>query len=397
MRSRWLRLGAAVVAGSVYLGAGLPLLSTRAYEADVFDADAKRVVHDLARHDGTHYRTKVHPLFVLLLNPLGLALKTVVVRPRVAALLLNAAAAGAAVALFHWLLLGLGIAAARALLWTVLFATSASQLFFGLLPESYSFSSAALLLLFVSFAVAAAWPARLLAALLAFAMTVTNVVAAPLLASVAPPEAQDRLRFRPVRGLGFAALVLRVAVPMSLVQRRLYPGADVFFLPASVTEEENYLFRPGGLADVGRRGAELAQTFLFANLAAPSLVVSQRAEEPPVTRFGPPRVAGWAHAGLWAAALALALVGLARQRAWRRPLVLALGGWAGFNAGLHFVYGETLFLYSAHWTFAVIALVALGIEATARRRLLLPAVGLLIALQVWADAGFLLDLCRIYS
>src|SRR5512141_1060181 len=111
-------VAAFVLTSGLCLGAGLPLLPTRAYEADVFDADAKRVVHDLARHDGTHYRTKVHPLFVLLLNPLGLALKTVMVRPRPAALLLNAAAGGAAAALFGALLRRLGVGAARALLWT---------------------------------------------------------------------------------------------------------------------------------------------------------------------------------------------------------------------------------------------------------------------------------------
>jgi len=388
-----------VLAGAVYLAAGLPLLTTRAYEADLFDADAKRVVHDLARHDGTHYRTKVHPLFVLSLNPLGLALKSVVARPRLAALVLNAGAAGAAVVLFRALLRRLGIGASRARLWTVLFATSATQLFFGLLPESYSFSSAALLLLFVAFAVAAAFPVRLLAALAAFAMTVTNLVAAPLLAAVAPAGAEDTLRFRPVRGLGFAALVLLCAVPLSLLQRWLYPGADRFFLPASVAEEESYLFRPGGLADVGRRGCELAQVFLFANLSAPSVVVSARADEPPVTRFGPLRAPGWAHAALWASALTLALVGLVRQRAWRRPLVVALAGWVAFNAVLHSVYGETLFLYSAHWTFAVIALVAVGFEwVAAARRFAVPlALGLLTALQVWANTAFLRDLYRIYG
>ncbi|HXY38525.1 MAG TPA: hypothetical protein VEQ10_02595 [Vicinamibacteria bacterium] len=387
-----------LLAGVVYLAAGLPLLTTRAYEADVFDADAKRVVHDLARHDGTHYRTKVHPLFVLCLNPLGLALKAALVRPRLAALALNAAAAGAAVVLFRALLLRLGIAAPRAWLWTGLFATSATQVFFGLLPESYSFSSAALLLVFVAFAAGAAFPARLVAATAAFAMTVTNLAAAPLLAALAPAETGDRLRFRAARGLGLATLVLLLAVPLSLLQKRLYPGADVFFLPASVSEEENYLFRPGGLADVARRGSELAASVVFANLAAPTLVVSERADEPPVTRFGSPRPAGWAHAGLWAAALALALAGLARQRAWRRPLVVALAGWVGFNAVLHFVYGETLFLYSAHWTFAVIAIAAVGVEAmAARRRLAVPlALSLLIGLQVWTNAAFVRDLYRIY-
>jgi len=78
--------------------------------------------------------------------------------------------------------------------------------------------------------------------------------------------------------------------------------------------------------------------------------------------------------------------------------VLALAGWAAFNALLHFVYGETLFLYSAHWTFAVIALVAVGVEWTAaRRRFVVPlGLGLLIGLQVWTNAAFVRDLYRIY-
>lgn len=395
------QLGLFVGVGALYFGIGLAFLETGVFldDADLFDADIRRVVHDLARRDGWHYRTKVHPLFVLFFNPLGLALKTWLVRPRPVALLLNAAAAALGVVLFRELLARVGVERSRARLWTAVFILSASQLFFGVFPETFAFSGASLLLLFVVFA--ASHPSRpraFLAALVAFGVTTVNLVAALLLVLLRQPAGTP-----PRKALGrvaaFGAAVVLTAMALSLVQKSYSSRTELFFLPSSYTEEADYTFRPQSVAAVVERAADLARSVLFTSLAAPSLAVRWPDKLPPLVRFGWWDLASAAHAVVWMG-LVLAGVTAWRRREWRAlPLVRALALWLGFNLAVYSFYGTTFFLYSSEWTFAVLALAACALEAGVGERRGRVASGALVALaglQAWANGSLLLELHRLY-
>lgn len=385
---------------ALFLGVGLVFVSSRVYveEADLFNADLRRVVHDLAREAGAHYRTKVHPLFVLFLNPLGVLLKQTVGRPRLAALVLNAAAAALGVVLFRELLVRLGVGRGRSTLWAVVFGLSASQLFFGIFPETFAFSGASLLLLFVAFAAPRpAWARCLAAALVSFGVTTTNLVAGVLLAWSRRPDGTSRSRAL-VRAACFGAAVVALAAGLSLVQRRIVPTAELFFLPSNFGEEASYVVWPEDAASALRRAGDLADSLLFSNLVAPELKVEGAGESPPKVRFGAWRLAGWSHAALWVVLLIVAGYGLWRRHS-RGPLLPALLLWIAFNALLHSVYGEPFFLYSCHWTFAVLAVAAMGVEAGVAARIR-PAVPVLLAamagLQAWTNGSFLVELLGLY-
>ena len=400
-RETVVRLLLFLVFAALFLGVGFAFLDTRVYdtEADVFNADVRRVVHDLARGAGRHYRTKVHPLFVLFLNPAGVLLKEVVGRPRPTALLLNAAAAAAGVVLFRELLVRLRVGRGRSTLWSVAFGLSASQLFFGSFPETFAFSGASLLLLFVAFAAPRPSGARCLgAALVSFGVTTTNLVAGVLLAWARRPEGESRSRAL-VRVGGFAAVVVALAAGLSLVQKRVAPSAELFFLPASFSEETSYVVIPRDVASAFRRAGDLAESVLFSNLAAPGVTVVQAGEQPPKVRFGARRLAGWSHAALWVGLLAVAGYGLSGRARPAGPVLRALLLWSAFNALLHSVYGEPFFLYSCHWTFAVLAVAAVGVEAgcPARARPVVPVMLTAMAgLQAWANGSFLFELHAVY-
>jgi hypothetical protein len=127
--------------------------------------------------------------------------------------------------------------------------------------------------------------------------------------------------------------------------------------------------------------------------------VSQAEARFPVTTFAPAgpgglRPAGWLHAVLWLGLIALAGSRMARGTQARSPLLAPLALWILFNAALHLVYGEDLFLYTAQWTFAVVALVALALGPHPRLPLVLTA---LVAAQVAASGSLLADLARIYG
>jgi hypothetical protein len=188
-----------------------------------------------------------------------------------------------------------------------------------------------------------------------------------------------------------------LAAGLSFVQKRVAPGAELFFLPASFGEETSYVVWPRDPAATLRRAGDLAESVLFSNLAAPGLLVER--EGLPRVRFGAWRFAGWCHAVTWVALLLVAGYGLSRRDRPARPLFRVLVLWIAFNALLHSVYGEPFFLYSCHWTFAVLAVAAVGVEAAcpARARPVVPALlAAMAGLQAWANGSFLVELHGLY-
>lgn len=396
----------AVCAGG-YASVGLSLSEGALMEKDdlVFQADTPRVITELTRAAGRHYRTKVHPTFVLFLNPPGRALRAVLGRPRLAAILLTALAGGAAVTLMRQMLLRAGLAAPLASLWTLMFATSSAHLFFASVPESFAFSAASLIGLFALHARGTP-PAlvSVLAGVAAFGMVVTNAAAAFLL-----ELARRRPGWRRVAGAAATVLgVVVVSAGLAAVQKRMYPDSVPFYARGSFSEEPSYVQIPRGAAAAERVRDLAAHLFLF-NLAAPEVAVGKPSARFPVTTFAPLgfdrlRPAGRVHAVLWAGLLGLAAYRLAhRSRPTRQsgaaaqpgsPLLAPLGGWILFNAALHVIYGEDLFLYSEQWTFAVIAFIALVLGPCPRLSIVLAA---LIGAQVLANTALIADLFRIYG
>lgn len=372
----------------------------------VLGTDAPRVIADLTRFDANHYRTKVHPLFVILLNPLGLLLKESIGQPRVSAMLLNSGFAALGVALFHVLLRLCGVAAVRALLWTSLFGLSASQLFFGSLPETYAFSGASLLLLYVLFAAGRASGARFVAAgVFAFGMTVTNLAIAVWLRARSLDKGPGLWGLAP-RLVRYTAAVVAITAGLGMLQAWWYPRARLFFGPAALREEAQYVFLPENASALAARAGDVAANGFIFNLAAPTLRIDKVGRRYPRTSFSRPsptalRPTGVAHGVLWTALLWTAVACGARHGLHRHAAVQALLGGVAFHLALHSAYGETLFLYSCHWTFAVVASAALAIERGLAAqpgwsgRVAL-ALGALVGLQAANNAAFLYELYSIY-
>lgn len=372
-----------------------------------FDADLGSWTIDLARPQGPHQRTQVHPISVLLLNPLGTTLKEplraagVELAARLAASLLCAAAGGATVAAFLVLLGRLGVRLPRARVWALLFATSATQLVFSSLPESYAFSACSLVLVFaVAAGRAPSAAARILAGVLSFGITATNLVAVGVASAFAPDEPwAPRLR----RAAGVCGAVLLATAALALLQRALYPSAQLFFVPNPVRSGyTESLYFPADVVTLADRGAAVASHLLFAGLAAPRLHVEASAEGRVVVDFAPlalrePTLLSLVHWVLWTLVLLRASLGLLRGAT---PAVTgALLAWLGFQAALHLVFGTSLFLYSGHWVFAVVALAAAGCESRpdGGHRMLAPALALLLPLQIIANGSLLLRILRLFA
>jgi len=77
-------------------------------------------------------------------------------------------------------------------------------------------------------------------------------------------------------------------------------------------------------------------------------------------------------------------------------VLAALLAWLLFEALFHFVFGRSLFLYSAHWTFALVAVVAAGVGSRGGRPLT-ALLGAVVALQLVANVGLFADLLRLFG
>jgi hypothetical protein len=197
-------------------------------------------------------------------------------------------------------------------------------------------------------------------------------------------------------------------VPLAALQLWIYPRTIPFYASSELARDDRLSFyRPTSIGDALARGANLGAHLSFFNLAAPRLEVQGAGTEYPTVDFPPVswpafRPAGLAHAGLWALLLGLAVLGLFSSRAHLTPPVRAVGLWLAANAALHSVFGVSLFLYSCQWTFAVVALAAVGSEAWAegapsRPRLLLAALVLVVALQAWVNAQLFAEIVSVFA
>lgn len=387
-RQHLLRVGLFVGFFFVYAICGYQLSQSTAFEyVNVFfQADVHRVVGDLTIADFDHYRTKIHPLFVLFFNPLGTALSSLIGSDVAAAVILNAAAGATAIPLFHLLLARSGVADPTATCWALLLGFSSSHMLFGACPESFIFTGASLIIFCV--VLTSASPRRLSligAGLLAFAVTTTNLaITAIVYLFFVSPENGVRALARPpyapiLTRMGRIFMpILGIAFVLSIVQKVIYPSAQFFFTPWSISYERHYLYGLHDLLTLDARALErildTLQGFLLYNLVAPkpSLLVKDFVKNPEESLFQmffqPSNIADYPAFGYfvvfaWITLLAATLwIGKHHLRSIPRPAKTLLAGLTAafaFQFLLHLFYGDHAFLYSPHWTFMLLAAMAI--------------------------------------
>ncbi|HKC14036.1 MAG TPA: hypothetical protein VKI41_18575 [Vicinamibacteria bacterium] len=400
----------------IYLGWGLAfhIRAPRVfhYTDQVFDADIPTRIMDLARFGGPH-RTRLHPLFVLLLNPIGQAVRAGLRGAgldhsgRLTALLMTALAGALGVVFFRVLLDRMGLDPRLPWLGSIVFGLSSSQLFFGCMPESFVFSGLSLVGLFA----VSAGPCRrrgalFLAGIGSFAMAVTNLAAALLARASSLDWARPRPALRRLAIFGLGIVIL--TAPLSLVQVWIYPGSSPFFMPTTLHRDDLLSFVPPACpSELAARESDVIGHLFFANLVAPKLEVNEpgglrtEVDFPPIA-LDAFRAGGLAHGLLWAGILGAGLVLGSRKGLRPVDAVSGLLLWVALHAALHSVWGTSLFLYSCQWTFAVVALGVwsldrLAAERPAWGRVLVAVLLVLIGIQAVCNTAFLLEILRIFS
>lgn len=355
--------------GYFLLGYGLAA-QTNAFARDCcFGLDQARVLQNLLGDSIVSFHSNVHPFFVLLVRPVVQALAWGIGDAGVAILALQSALGAFSVLLLYaYVQLVCGNRKISICL-SALYGVSATQLLYTVMVETYIYAGCTLLLMhyvFLRYGARLSQVALVGLGLLAFAMTITNVMQFSVLLWF---YLQGSMRAKCQRFIVVHAWLLLVATLLAWGQQALYPNARPFYtVVEDVAVEARFLaWTPTAKSDAHLTEDEtpgFAAGF-FQKLWTQSWLITDWKQ----SQVKKERIMFDDYFGehlLFGAAMLLVLV-VAIGFAWRgtqRRQTIAVLICLLLNLGLHSVYGfYTGYLYTQHFCFLMVFLLAYGMAA----------------------------------
>jgi hypothetical protein len=334
-----------------------------------FDADVPAVYENMTQRHSDHVRTKDHPLFPLLIFPV-VKLARLVVSPAVAVRWLVAAVVGLNLGLLFVVLRLLGVGRPAALAFAALAATTATSMFWSVVPETYQFGALSVLLAVTLAAMkrrlAPAWYVAVGALTMSF--TITNGLAG--LAVIIS-------RFCWGRALTAIAASVAAVTVLWGVQKHVFPTAT-FFLGDPLRTQFIMPYESHPAHVLRAFFAHSVVMPVLGTLEVPWWIPQLSVQSSPIGAGG-----WWAMALVagWWSLLGAGLLGLAatrQHRAARFVLVAVILG----QLALHLLFGRETFLYAAHFTPLLVIVAAFSVftplRATAAALALVLAIGLAV-------------------
>jgi len=374
-RTKIIAIGIFLFFFALYFSCSLLLAQTGSFSnyGIFFELDTPRVMGDMTIFDADHYRTKVHPLFVLLVNPLGMLLSSLLKSHLLAAILLNSflGALGVFLAFFYFKFLTEDIY--RAGLLTCFLGITTSQFFLSIIPETGTLSMLSLMTTYTVFLLAVKYKRDnfwvwVLAGMFTFAVTTTNLVQT-LICFTASSFMQTNFQKRPLRALArvaaFLICILACAAIFARIQKVIYPSASLFYLAESYEEDFLYtsmlIFQSPATVIF-----QLLKHSFFVNIitSIPDIYSIIGQDKPALTfaRSLNYLFVGWFAVGLW---LALLVAGAVQSVTKKLEIPLRVGFTFAicllFNFALHSIYGRGVsgemeyFPYTGNFSFLVLS------------------------------------------
>lgn len=349
-----------------------------------FDMDNNRVIRNMTVIDAReHFRTEVHPFFVLLVNPVGALLAGTLGSEILGALLLNALL-GAFGVFLSFSFFRFFFDVPDAWLLASIFAFSSSQLLFSILPETATMAVITLLLTYILFVFTLrtgriSWFLWVLAGLLSFGVTITNFAQTLILFATALrfSDKQKKCIQCLFQAMKLSGITLFLAVILALIQKFCYPTSKLFFLPEIYQPGANVL-RFVNLENLYQHPGKVAvqlfkYTFLINFFAPIPVLAGTRFAFSLSSEFSPLGVFGLL---IWVFLWLYSLIGKwnsSNQDRASRYMVYGFLLCLIFNMVLHSVFynakfpGIEYFLYTGNFTFLVWAIWAILNQQFIRR------------------------------
>ena len=361
---------AAAAGFASYQGAQLinPALTLDKQATDAwFNNDTTRTFDDMAVYEADHYRSNLHPLFVVLVLPVVYALKTVLlVEPITAVRIVIAVVASLWFSLLFILLRVIGCRQFDAILFSILAASSAAAMFWFVIPETYPFGSLSMLLGLVLVALATKYrkPSQLwyvLVSALTLGFTVTNWMTG-IFATI--------VNHRPKQSFQITLKAFSLVAVLVVVQKIIFPAFNAGFLYLFLTAHEEAsstgVLRP----DYGGP-MTIIKCFVFDTMVMPSINLLDNKfpafSKLSVQMSSPGSASVWGAIAvvLWIALLSLGLRGLFSVKQ-HQQLRIVLGLSLLGQLALEIVYGDERFVHSIHFLPFLVVLAALSTLTRAR-------------------------------
>jgi hypothetical protein len=372
--------------------------------------DSQRVIKDIAVFSTDHFRTEVHPIFLLLVNLPGSLLTLITNSSQLSAQIIIVFAGSLCVALSYILFFIIGKNKINAFLLSIMFGFSSAQIIFSSIPESSSISALSLMPTYFVFLLSLKrkkvnflyWS---IAGICAFGITATNFIQTIIcymvaLISMKSPLSKKDLIFKFTNFAGFCILVAAV---LSLIQKVIYPYSSIFFLPSAQMDERHFMslliFQRPFLVLL-----EVVKSLFLMNVSSPlpNLNLYHGVVYPFATFLFSWNYStyAWVGIGLLIFLYFLAIYKLFHIRDEYRPFFIGIGACIAFNFIFHCFYGVMmdeieLYLYCGNFTFLLFCLFApLTFEKSNLLRILII---LEAALLLYTNLSFFTDIKNIYT
>lgn len=262
----------------LYFYMSLALSKTGAFKefSILFQFDTPRVINDMTTFSAKHGRTNVHPLYVLLINPIGELVEILIGSHLTAAVFLNSFLGALGVTLGYIFFLSLRNKIIDAVLLTFLFGISTSQLILSIVPETYSLAICSLLVTYILFvqSIKKETPHLLLwvlAGVFSLGVTTTNFIQTAICFGISNITFSERNKWLTWgrKMLVFSVGVLSITTLFSIIQKGIYPTSIPFYLPEVYLKEMQYastLVFQKPVAVI----AQLFKHFFWVNIVGPS-------------------------------------------------------------------------------------------------------------------------------
>lgn len=379
IRENLIGIGLAIVFFLTYLYFGLQINIFGAKQVDnLFDADTGSWIRRIASDDVRDFEMRgPHPFTYFLFRPFGFLFNLFTDDPIVSATLFNSLIGGLCV-LLAWLFIKRQFEnKTYAFLIASLLGLSSPHMFFGSVVDTYISSAFSLILFFFLLQKneKVSYPA-IFVSILTFGITLTNFTQNLLGFIVARPRLKDIFNF--------VVWVCSVSLLLTFLHAAIYPESKMFFITADAKKERKFFALYNNQPDWRSEGRNLylTRTLLLYPIVAPQIFIltDEVGSTIPELRFykisiktfhqaqyeglGQGLVIGW---GLMlVTATGVFLWNLIRTR--KVDMAFSFLLCLAFNLGLHYLYGQELFLYTADWTYALIFFVGFGLAPFSKNR-----------------------------
>lgn len=341
----------------------------------LFGADIIRVAREMTDFDNEHTKTATHPLFVIILNPIGKTLAQFFSSGEFAAMVINNFFGALCIVLFYILLRKIGLNKFRGFLFSLMLGTSSSHFVFGSIPETFIISAAGIVVLLLIYLflkenkdfIKAYFPA----AILSFGITIISIIPSTIIFLSRFNGLQIRKRL--LLTILFILAVFFLVWGFAVIQKSIYPTPLPGFPSLKLyywlmLGEVNFEFFKNPLGITSRA----VPHFLFYDVVAPDIGPNFR--DPwykdedikpimlmPVEKFNLIKLSAYS---LFALLILVSSFLIIKFKLYRNKIFIILGSYLFFIFCLHLFYDKAeLFLFSCHYTFPWITLLALPFKS----------------------------------